>query len=150
MIVYKKADEWYIEQHWVTKKMKNKNKQTNKQKLETCRQNGSQTGNSKVTAVVLIHLRCLLFVIFRRIKCNEEQQVMNCSFCSLANSVLKFSTEFFIFIEHLKNWFFFTFFDRYFCSMLPWESKFDAKFLFMVFNRLKDYLGRAPTLCTRG
>ena len=104
VIVYKKVDEWHIEQHWVTKKRK-KQKQTNKKKLETCRQNGSQTGNSKVTAVVLIHLRCLLFVIFRRIKCN-------CWFCSLADSVLKFSTEIYIFIKHL------TFFDRYSCFIL--------------------------------
>ena len=30
---------------------------------------------------------------------------------------------------------FFTFFYRYSSSMLPWESKFGAKFLFMAFNR---------------
>ena len=40
-------------------------------------------GYSKVTAAVLIsHFRGLLIVIFRRIKCNEEYQVINCCFLS--------------------------------------------------------------------
>ena len=46
----------------------------------------------------------LIVCHFRRIKCNKEYQVINCWFCSLADSVLKFSTETFIFIKHLKNW----------------------------------------------
>ena len=52
----------------------------------------------------------------------------------LDDSVLNFSTEIDISIKQLKNWFFFTFFDRQSCSMLPWERKFDGKFLFIVLN----------------
>ena len=84
--------------------------------------------------VLITHLRCLLFDIFRRIKCNEEQQGINCWFCSLGASVLKLSTEIHIFIKHIKSWNFLHFY-RYFCSMLPRESQFNAKFLFMIFNR---------------
>ena len=63
--------------------------------FQACRQSGSQTVNnfsySKVIAVVRIsNIRCFLFFIFRRIKCKEEQQVINCWFCSLTDSVLKF------------------------------------------------------------
>ena len=51
-----------------------------------------------MTVMVLIsHFRGMLIVIFRRINCNEEQQVINC--CFLADSVLKFSTEIDIFIN---------------------------------------------------
>ena len=69
--------------------------------------NGSQTeknfGYSKVTSAVLIsRLRGLLNVIFRRIKCNEEYQVMNCCFFQTA-SVLKFNTEIYIFVKHPEN-----------------------------------------------
>ena len=54
---------------------------------QACRQNGSKTEKnfcySKVTSAVLIsHFRGLLIVIFRRIKCNEEYQVINCCFLS--------------------------------------------------------------------
>ena len=63
--------------------------------------------------VLITHLRGLLFVIFRRIKCNEEIH---------------------IFIKHIKSWNFLHFY-RYFCSMLPRESQFNAKCLFMIFNR---------------
>ena len=63
-----------------------------------CRQNKSQTeknfGYSKVTSALLIsHFRGMLVAIFRRIKCNEEYQVINCCFFKLTlywNSVLKF------------------------------------------------------------
>ena len=79
-------------------------------------------------------LRCLLFITFVRIKCNEEQHVIICWLCSLADSRIKFSTEIYIFIKHSKNWNFFTFFDRYSCSMLPWESEFDAQFLLIGFK----------------
>ena len=70
------------------------------------RQNGTQTrknfGYSKVTVVVLIsHFRGMPIVIFRRINCNEEQQVINC--CFLADSVLKFSAEIDIFINNPKT-----------------------------------------------
>ena len=52
-----------------------------------CHQNGSKTEKifcySKVTSAVLIsHFRGLLIVIFRRIKCNGEYQVINCWFLS--------------------------------------------------------------------
>ena len=40
-------------------------------------------------------------MIFRRIKCNEEYQVINC--CFLADLELKFSTEIYIFIKRPKN-----------------------------------------------
>ena len=55
--------------------------------FQVCRQNGSKTKKnfcySKVTSAVLIsHFRGLLIVIFRRIKCNEEYQVINCCFLS--------------------------------------------------------------------
>ena len=46
--------------------------------------------------MVISHLRCLLFV-------NKEQQVINCWFCSLADSLLKSGTEIYIFIKHFKN-----------------------------------------------
>ena len=49
----------------------------------------------------------------------------------LADYVLKFGTEIYILLNTQKLRFF-TYFDRQSCSMLPWESKFDAKFLFMV------------------
>ena len=65
---------------------------------------GLKPGTTLVIVKFLIsYLRCLLFVIFRRIKCNKEQQVINCWFCSLADSLLKFSTEIYFFIKHLKN-----------------------------------------------
>ena len=56
--------------------------------FQACRQNGSQTeknfGYSKVTSAVLIsYFRGLCIVIFRRIKCNEEYQVINCCFFKL-------------------------------------------------------------------
>ena len=51
-----------------------------KSTFQTCRQNGSQ---SKVTALVLISpFRGKFIVIFRRIYCNEEQQVLSCWFLS--------------------------------------------------------------------
>ena len=51
------------------------------------------------TLVVLnSHPRGLLIVIFKKIKYSEEQQVINCRF--LADYVLKFSTEIYIFIKH--------------------------------------------------
>ena len=55
--------------------------------LKACRQNGSKIeknfGYSKVNSAVLVfHFRGLLIVIFRRIKCNEEHQFINCCFLS--------------------------------------------------------------------
>ena len=55
--------------------------------FQACCQNGSKTEKnfcySKVTSTVQFsHFRGLLIVIFRRIKCNEEYQVINCCFLS--------------------------------------------------------------------
>ena len=52
-----------------------------------CRQNGSKTEknfccNKVISAVLISHFRGLLIVIFRRIKYNEEYQVINCCFLS--------------------------------------------------------------------
>ena len=58
-----------------------------------------------MTVMVLIsHFRKMLIVIFRRINCNEEQQVINC--CLLADLVLKFSTKIDIFINSPETEFF--------------------------------------------
>ena len=59
-----------------------------KSRFQACHQNGSQIeknfGWSKVTSAVLIsHFRGPLIVIFRRIKCNEEYQVINRCFFKL-------------------------------------------------------------------
>ena len=55
--------------------------------FQACRQNGSKTeknfGYSKATSAVLIsYFRGLFIVIFRRIKCSEEYQAINCCFLS--------------------------------------------------------------------
>ena len=52
-------------------------------------------GHCKVTSVVLVSYFGRIIVII--LKCNEEQQIMNCYF--LAGSVIKFSTEIDIFIK---------------------------------------------------
>ena len=69
--------------------------------FSVCHQNGSQTENSgysKVTPVVLIsHFRGLLIVIFKRIKYNEEYQVISCCFLSWL------CTEIYIFVKGPKN-----------------------------------------------
>ena len=56
-----------------------------------------------MTVVVPIsHCRGMLIVIFRRMNCNGEQQVIHCWFF-LANSVLKFIIEIDIFINTPKT-----------------------------------------------
>ena len=53
-------------------------------------------GHCPITSVVLVSYfgGIIIFIL----KCNEEQQIMNC--CFLAGSVLKISTEIDIFIKH--------------------------------------------------
>ena len=64
--------------------------------LKACRQNGSKTeknfGYSKVNSAVLIfHFRGLLIiVIFRRINCHEEYQVINCCFLSWLGTEIQY------------------------------------------------------------
>ena len=80
---------------------------------------------SKVIIVVLIsYFRRMFIVTVRRTNCNEEQQVIKCSF---ADSLLKFSTWIDIFIDTSK-----TGFSN--ISKATLKSKFYARLLFMVFN----------------
>ena len=77
---------------------------------------------------VTSHFRGLLIVIFRRIKWNEEYQVINCCFLSwLCTEIQYWDLYVYSTPQKLR---FFILFDRWFCSMLLWKSKFDVKFLF--------------------
>ena len=79
---------------------------------------GRKPGTTLVIVKFLIsHLRCLLFVIFRIIKYNKEQQVKNCWFYSLADSLLKFSTEIYILSNTSKTEIFYIF--RQFFTFIP-------------------------------
>ena len=105
--------------------------------VQACPQDGFQTGknfgSSKVTVVVLIsHFKEMLIVIFRIINCNEKRQATNCWFFSWFSTEIQYWNRYFDYTPQKLN--FFTLFERYSWSMLPWESKFDGRFLFMVFN----------------
>ena len=58
---------------------------------------GNTFGHCKITSVVLVSYFEVIIIFI--LKCNEEQQIIGC--CFLAGSILKFSTEIDIFIEHL-------------------------------------------------
>ena len=68
--------------------------------------------------------------ILKRINCNNEQQVIK--FWFLTDSVLKL-----IFLLDSR---FFTFFDRWSCSMRPWESNFDSNKVFWMKKGLRELL----------
>ena len=78
---------------------------------------GSKPGKTMLILVLIFHFRGLFIDILKKINCNDEL-LINC---------------WFFWLIHSWNWsfchirIFFTFFDRWSRSVLPWESNFNPK-----------------------